>query len=1777
MPKIVEVPDVGEVEFPDEMNDDQIVQAIRGFSTPSQSAKETPVETVPVEQIWGGIRGDASVLAGQLRPSPDIPGSGVIRGGVSGSEPPAPPEQFDPNNPEHQQAALQSQMAVETLNTMMLPYRTDWFEASTDEERARAAGQAEVDKLETRRALESFTSDQRDPRHPDYGKAVEAARAYTAARDRSEALNARIASVQPAAVAARQAEGEAAATEQKRREFMGETGNFAAFLNQMASYPVNAVGSVLSEFTPSIGDVGGELMRAGSQFKETASRAPGAMGAISRGAGDVAGLVMGNPASRAGAGKWEKLAQNAGVAAAKAGQDAYAQTLVAGGDETQANEVRVKTYQDMLVYMLMGGATSRGVQAALPKGVAPFRAAVLSGTGAAGANVATSMAMAAVKGEEYGLQQLTADVLMGGVEGGQTFSRVKAEQGGPNAQQIRSPSPLDGGVRAPEIAHENVPLPADESGTGVQPGRQGEGVVEPTPETASTEVSNIVPAIRVGGEVLTGNPGETHQDILNRARQANPEREADFLMDFNTKENPNFFVDAAGNEISRAELQEKFGVSDSQGLRELQQTPERRLGPGAANIEEPLAEGFPTSNKEEVVNEERAVQWKDPIVKEASIGNEEAFARARQILEQNPTRGLEIAQRLNSQGPHERTISFEDSAIMIAERVRIKKARAAEIEKSIDPNLSPEEQLTARQRAEEMSTQLESLDSATQGARSTWGRFGQFWQQSVNEDYSFAEMVNTARLKKGEELTPSETQDIKQKSDRFQKAKETFEAKVDEAEVGQPIDEAIRAIEAEASKDPEFEPQVISLAERISNRLQRAADAALKRLRAKGFLQLGSAPDPTIIADLVVYGAAKITKGALDFGRWGTSMIRDLGRGVEPFLKDIWTKANQRVDREAGAGGKNKEKVKEALTKTKTVATVDEIGAGMKSKGGKISEMRGDIQKLVETLVRGGIKQREPLVDTVHEVLKGIDPSITRRQTMDAISGYGDFKPLNKDAVKAEVRDLKQQLQLVAKIQDIQSKIPLQKSGVERQKLSDESRRLTAELNENIKKFGVVLSDPATQLRTILAAQETRLTNRIKDLREEIASGTRRVKSKTDRPSNEKIDALKKELAEVEAEHAALFGKRDITPEQRLKAAVASAKRAEAAENARLEKAKRGVFDKPVKTASAKSAELDAIRARTEAAREERIALEEAANPPLSKAQKALDAAMVARERLDQLLAGEIAPAKKSSPEALTELEADVRAEISAMRELAAEIRRAEKPKTDPEIAKENAQVKALEKAAVEYERRLNEADFSGKGKTQGPDTARVARARALRDAAKAALDAARKLANPPRTKEEIALQKYKTMAARKVADLQERIAKDDFGPRPKRVPLDVSKDPEAVKAKAEMERVKKEFQQKQFEWEQAQRSRTKKFFDGVKETLAASRSLITSADVSAPFRQGGFLLMGDLVFHPVRAAKQIGTMFRQLVSEKGFEEAQAQISLRPNARSGLYDQSGLYLSDLSTKLSAREENMRSNLAERIPIIGRLVRASNRAYAGFLNRQRADSFDAMVESMGGPSKITPDEVKAIANFVNTATGRGTVAQLERAADVAARYFFSPRFLASRFQLVLGQPLATGAAKRVAAQQYAKFAVGLAAVYGLAALSGGKLEKDPRSADFGKAKFGNTRVDPLAGLAQVTTFLSRMITGQTKKGGRIEKRKRSETFTRFARTKLAPIPGVLADFASEQTLDMQKPTVGGSVARLTVPLSYQEAPQVYKEHGFVRGTILEVMNLLGMGVQSYDKR
>ena len=86
-------------------------------------------------------------------------------------------------------------------------------------------------------------------------------------------------------------------------------------------------------------------------------------------------------------------------------------------------------------------------------------------------------------------------------------------------------------------------------------------------------------------------------------------------------------------------------------------------------------------------------------------------------------------------------------------------------------------------------------------------------------------------------------------------------------------------------------------------------------------------------------------------------------------------------------------------------------------------------------MIENGIREREEIVDGVHEALQEIIPDITRRQAMDALSSYGQFSQLSKDPIDQIMRDINGQLQQLAKLEDMEQGIAPAKTGVERRLL----------------------------------------------------------------------------------------------------------------------------------------------------------------------------------------------------------------------------------------------------------------------------------------------------------------------------------------------------------------------------------------------------------------------------------------------------------------------------------------------------------------------------------------------------------------------------------------------------------------------------------------------------------------------------------------------------------------------------------------------------------------------
>ena len=365
-------------------------------------------------------------------------------------------------------------------------------------------------------------------------------------------------------------------------------------------------------------------------------------------------------------------------------------------------------------------------------------------------------------------------------------------------------------------------------------------------------------------------------------------------------------------------------------------------------------------------------------------------------------------------------------------------------------------------------------------------------------------------------------------------------------------------------------------------------------------------------------------------------------------------------------------------------------------------------------------------------------------------------------------------------------------------------------------------------------------------------------------------------------------------------------------------------------------------------------------------------------------------------------------------------------------------------------------------------------------------------------------------------------------------------------------------------------------------QIINVPRALKSSFDLSAPFRQG--LVLGAR--HPRMFATEFRPMLKAFRSESAYLDIMDDIASRPNFDA--MQKGKLALTDLEG-LSMREEQFMSNLAEKIPVVGRGVRASGRAYTAFLNKFRADAFDNYLDTAAAAGRDITDErlLRDIASWVNHATGRGTIQGLEGAMVPLNALLFSPRLIASRVKLLNPayhaqlDPLV----RKEALRGMVQLGGALSLTLWLAKLNGAEVGLDPRSADFAKIKLGDTRIDVAGGFQQYIVAGYRFAKRETVSAsgevteleGGFAKRSRADIVARFARQKLAPVPAFGWDWASNENFTGDEFSTAKEGGRLFLPLGIESTYETANEYGPAAAAATFGLGGIGFGVQTYETK
>lgn len=369
---------------------------------------------------------------------------------------------------------------------------------------------------------------------------------------------------------------------------------------------------------------------------------------------------------------------------------------------------------------------------------------------------------------------------------------------------------------------------------------------------------------------------------------------------------------------------------------------------------------------------------------------------------------------------------------------------------------------------------------------------------------------------------------------------------------------------------------------------------------------------------------------------------------------------------------------------------------------------------------------------------------------------------------------------------------------------------------------------------------------------------------------------------------------------------------------------------------------------------------------------------------------------------------------------------------------------------------------------------------------------------------------------------------------------------------------------------------------DAAYEIAGTSKGLKASLDNSAIFRQG----WKTLFTNPDIWVKNAGQSFIDLAQQFGgkavMDETQAEIQSRPT-----YD----LMQKAKLDVGTTEEQFPSHLAERIPVLGRLYKASEAAYTGFVYRTRADVFDKYINiaKEAGVDVSDKKQLIPIGKLVNSLTGRGDLGVTgEKAAGFVNNVFFSPRFAKSNFDFLTAHQLQKGVTpfvRKQAAINLVKVVAGSAAILTIAnAIMPGSVETDPRSSDFGKIKVGSTRFDVTGGMGSLITLAVRLMTLSSKSAtthkvtplnsGKYGASTGMDVLYNFAEGKLSPIASVGKDVLKGQDYNGNKPTVANEANNLLTPLPIVNTVELLNTKDAANPLIGTIADALGISVNSY---
>lgn len=214
-------------------------------------------------------------------------------------------------------------------------------------------------------------------------------------------------------------------------------------------------------------------------------------------------------------------------------------------------------------------------------------------------------------------------------------------------------------------------------------------------------------------------------------------------------------------------------------------------------------------------------------------------------------------------------------------------------------------------------------------------------------------------------------------------------------------------------------------------------------------------------------------------------------------------------------------KVKAVVTKAGLVEAMQEHT----SLGGKVTDLASYIKRLGDVFFAEGTRDGEKLLDRIHDAVKEVDPKIDKETVRDLWTDYGQYKEASTDADKMRKAEIRGEQQKLAGIRDLTAGKQNLKTGREMHTPSALERDLTKERNKLLKAGKYVVTDPARALKSAQDVIQTRLRNKLADLRLAMESGVPMADRKSATTYDTKSKAMQAEYEAKKAEYDAMFPK----------------------------------------------------------------------------------------------------------------------------------------------------------------------------------------------------------------------------------------------------------------------------------------------------------------------------------------------------------------------------------------------------------------------------------------------------------------------------------------------------------------------------------------------------------------------------------------------------------------------------------------------------------------------------